>query len=500
MKRYGKRALSIFLLIALVFTMNVAALAAQAPALAGVAVGESNVEMFLSGEGLPNLDAKISNWACEIAYSGSLEQAEIGCQTLFLIDSSTSMRESSRQQVKELLHALIEGKSEAEQYAIAAFGEEYRMLADFESDRYDLSKVVEGLSWEDEASSIYDAVRTAAQSLLGKRPDGLTFIQIVVLSDGVEDAQAGITREELFLELTRSPLPVHTVGFLYADNADELKNLYAISRVSGGFTFEADAETEIMGVSERLTGYLAGITYLDIILPEQAKDGAVRPLTLSAGEGTVLLQYDLHMPGTEQAELPAEPEPAPSEVSEPQPAPEPSQPSPSGQNRWLLPVVVVIAAVVAAAAVGIGVRSAKKKKQSATDAPECLPGVETEHVDMEGRTQFLIPEQQQGGRQGVWLILNDLAQPHRRFETIVEDTVEIGREPNGPGIAIDYDKKISKRHCSVTRRDMSLWVEDLGSTNKTFVNGDIVNTPRKLGDNDILSCGKSRFSIRIEKR
>lgn len=97
-------------------------------------------------------------------------------------------------------------------------------------------------------------------------------------------------------------------------------------------------------------------------------------------------------------------------------------------------------------------------------------------------------------------MLNDLTQPHKRFEIAVEGTIEIGRGPNQPGISIDYDKRISRRHCSVTKRDGALWIEDLGSSNKTYVNDEILKTPRMLRDNDVISCGNTRLSVRIERR
>lgn len=301
----------------------------------------------------------------------------------------------------------------------------------------------------------------------------------------------------MFFELAGTPLPVHAIGFLYESNAENLKNLYAVSRVSGGFGFEAASGTDILGAAKNLAGYLTGITYLEITLPEQVKDGAVRPLTLSDSEGVSLLRFDLHMPRGEQAA--SHSELAFVEGKEPEPVAAPEPPARPDSGRRMLPLIAALVIIVIAAAIGFGVRAAKKKKTGNTDG--ATPGSGTEYFDdNDDHTQLLIADQQIAGAREILLVLNNLTQPHRRFETVVKDTVEIGRKPNTPGIAIDYDKKISKRHCSVTRRDASLWVEDLGSTNKTFLNGAEVTEPRKLNDNDILSCGKTQFTVRIEKR
>jgi hypothetical protein len=97
------------------------------------------------------------------------------------------------------------------------------------------------------------------------------------------------------------------------------------------------------------------------------------------------------------------------------------------------------------------------------------------------------------------LVINDISQPHKRYEIKVEATVELGRSPNLPGITINYDKKISRRHCSVTQRRGVLWIEDLGSFNKTFVNDEALDEPRMLKDNDILTLGKTKFFVKIEE-
>jgi len=104
------------------------------------------------------------------------------------------------------------------------------------------------------------------------------------------------------------------------------------------------------------------------------------------------------------------------------------------------------------------------------------------------------------GGKTLFMIINDISQPHKRYEIKVEATVEIGRSPKKPGIAINNDKKISRRHCSVTQRRGVLWLEDLGSANKTYVNDEALDAPRMLKDNDILTLGNTRFFVRIEER
>ena len=165
------------------------------------------------------------------------------------------------------------------------------------------------------------------------------------------------------------------------------------------------------------------------------------------------------------------------------------------------PPVFILIIVAALGLIGAGVAliviSKKDKPQEVIVKP---PAEQTQLLDANA-TMLLLEDAHinSGGGSGFFIILNDIAQPSKRFEAIVENTVEIGREPSQPGITIDYDRKISRRHFSVSQRDGVLWIEDLGSSNKTYVNDEIVRTPRILHDGDVLSCGNTKLSVWIER-
>ncbi|MEE4638555.1 MAG: GGDEF domain-containing protein [Wenzhouxiangella sp.] len=51
-------------------------------------------------------------------------------------------------------------------------------------------------------------------------------------------------------------------------------------------------------------------------------------------------------------------------------------------------------------------------------------------------------------------------------------------------------RSVSRAHCRIFEQDQAFWVEDLGSTNRTFVNDEAVDR-RQLRDGDQLRVGKS---------
>jgi pSer/pThr/pTyr-binding forkhead associated (FHA) protein len=74
----------------------------------------------------------------------------------------------------------------------------------------------------------------------------------------------------------------------------------------------------------------------------------------------------------------------------------------------------------------------------------------------------------------------------------IDGDVVIGRE--GADLTIE-DPELSRRHARVRPVDGGVEVEDLGSTNGTFVNGARVTTPRRLTRGDVVRVGQTDFRV-----
>jgi hypothetical protein len=60
-------------------------------------------------------------------------------------------------------------------------------------------------------------------------------------------------------------------------------------------------------------------------------------------------------------------------------------------------------------------------------------------------------------------------------------------------VQIEADEFASARHVRIEPRRDGVWVNDLGSTNGTFVNGVRVDRPRKLANGDIVRAGETEL-------
>jgi hypothetical protein len=83
------------------------------------------------------------------------------------------------------------------------------------------------------------------------------------------------------------------------------------------------------------------------------------------------------------------------------------------------------------------------------------------------------------------------AQRGQVFE--LADELTLGRAA-GCGVRVE-DAYTSNIHARLFRRDGSLWVEDLGSTNGTWVNAERVEQPMRLGRGDLLQVGGTVFEV-----
>lgn len=74
----------------------------------------------------------------------------------------------------------------------------------------------------------------------------------------------------------------------------------------------------------------------------------------------------------------------------------------------------------------------------------------------------------------------------------------IGRDPSNDLIL--ENNEISRLHTKITQSDDSYLIEDLNSTNGTFINGRKITKPENLFDGDLISLGESNiFEISISK-
>jgi len=89
-------------------------------------------------------------------------------------------------------------------------------------------------------------------------------------------------------------------------------------------------------------------------------------------------------------------------------------------------------------------------------------------------------------------ILQPAEQQGRSYELGEELTV--GRAGNCH-VSLPEDSTVSQNHARISRREGRLWLEDLGSTNGTYLNSNAVTSPALLHKGDRIQVGRTVLEV-----
>ncbi|HXY16648.1 MAG TPA: FHA domain-containing protein [Gaiellaceae bacterium] len=77
---------------------------------------------------------------------------------------------------------------------------------------------------------------------------------------------------------------------------------------------------------------------------------------------------------------------------------------------------------------------------------------------------------------------------------VLREPLTVGRAPEC-GLKLERDEFVSSRHARLTPSEAGLFVEDLSSTNGTFVNDAQVTTSRLLQAGDVITIGETKLRV-----
>jgi len=78
-----------------------------------------------------------------------------------------------------------------------------------------------------------------------------------------------------------------------------------------------------------------------------------------------------------------------------------------------------------------------------------------------------------------------------------ENEIFVGRDEIAQ-IRFQHDEAVSNMHARLFYKENNWWVEDLQSTNGTFLNQNPINTPAIIISGDQITCGKTTIEITME--
>jgi hypothetical protein len=93
---------------------------------------------------------------------------------------------------------------------------------------------------------------------------------------------------------------------------------------------------------------------------------------------------------------------------------------------------------------------------------------------------------------GQLVVLKSPALPEGEVRPLDSKPLTLGRAPQND-IRLQEDDFASARHARIEPRRDGVWVEDIGSTNGTFLNGIKVTRARKLSPGDVVKVGETEL-------
>lgn len=460
--------------------------------------GESIIAYLECDSKINSVKAQVAQYPCENVEL--IMPEDISIHTVIMIDNSLSVTESNRENIKNILREYVQELPEKEVISLAVFGEEIQFLTEKSQNREELTQLIDAIEFHDQDTYLTDFLFQALQKI----ENDSDFTRFIIISDGVDNKAIGITKEELTDKLKESSRPIYTIGHIYGENDSQLKNMFALSRVSNGKEFLIEDFENISLVADEVHDF-SDLYTLKTEVPQDVMDGGNRHvlLSLSTDGGELEITGEAPMPFGLAEEAETEPESTPELIPSPtvQPTPEPTPepiPEPVKKSGGLGLEKVIGVVVLALAVIGfcfyqrrnkLDKKKEKQRKAPATSANPSEQEAVREGKPTEGETVFL------EGR--YLLVLRDRLNPERIFRYPLDSNVIVGRNVDRVQIAIDNSRTISGQHCEFYVKANRFFIRDLNSVNHTYLDDKIIKGEAEVVSGSIVRLGEAEFCIEI---
>lgn len=436
---------------------------------------------------------------------------------LLMVDVSGSMDKERVEQAKEVMEELVKGKEAEDNVNVALLGNDIKSSG-FEKEEDKILSYIEEIEVTTEDTNLYAAIKQELEVLKtdkdvhGKRC-------MVIFSDGADDQQVGITKEEAETIVKESHIPIFTVAMpdkrlrdsdeesakilgsfardsaggehfaplidesSYEDIADEIKN-----RIDSSLILTADLSEVIVGDDT---------VYIEATL---SNDAGRAKGNITVPSGTIKEQVEVAKQRVAEININVAEEEEP--VVE-----EPVEEEDNSQAILLAVIAVIIVVLLILLVITI-----QRRKQedvvyensddlnmpegggfvNVSDFQSMSDSVTTAPV---GEMSSVAPKKYP--KKIVFVMYKIGPGNEVKYELTVRDEITIGRNESCT-LALKDDSALSGKHCSIIYRDGNVYVKDNNSTNGTFANGVPIVGELQINQDDILLIGSNEYRIRWE--
>jgi len=426
--------------------------------------------------------ATVGSHSAKVKHIKLFSELDKGTAFIFLVDISKSLTPELFAQIQVALNTWVNGMHEKDKVALISFGSQVKLLQDFSADKELLKQKIDILSLSDMNTFFYQGLMRAFE--LGRRQDhGLPSRRvIVVLTDGIDDAAGGVTKDEVFLHMSENRIPIYAIGFAMPPKTQNkengLKALGVLSRTSGGHFIKANSKplTEAYALQkERIENSYE----LELSCDDCIGEGQLSRLniTLTAGDRMLSDGLDLRLlPGTKTIESNKQ---LPPEITKDE------NKEITEESNYVLWVSIAAAVVLIILLVFL----LKKRKVLASEniLKEAVDDVVKENgIGNAGEASIATKYN------FLFTVVTGL-EPGKQLKLGFNKSAVIGRSPDCD-LCID-DSEVSSIHAEIEFNNGVLAINDLNSKNGTLINGVPIHTVHYLQDNDQIIIGRTELRL-----
>lgn len=392
-------------------------------------------------------------------------------RTTLLADRS-SLDEDGMEQFSGVLREILSASGENESFRLVSFGAGgMRTHSDLTANQMRILDSAEKIQYEDEPADLYEAVRAFQDNFHDEKYGVYDRLIVFTGSDTVNSSDASeasdvpdevpayfiLTDSEMFFDFNITSLRCSTGYCAAAKNTDLSTAARLASDVSDVYFLKTKLTDDIIGNGgEKRIGVLLENSDISLSFEETVNTG------------------DQRFAVTKR------------EV-----------------NRLKLLVVFVTFIAVALAFILVLVLGKKKTSQITRISAESEPvPYHTKPLEKKNNTLGTILSSvstrilfRESTRQKI--ILTETGKSDHVIEIFPEKETVIGRNQSMSDVMIYNERSVSQRHCRIFSRNSKIYVQDLGSLNHTYVDGEEVTEETELFSGSVLKIGRVSFDVKI---
>ncbi len=430
------------------------------------------------------LSAALQGHPLKVTDLAPFDSAGEGVAYFFLVDISRSIKRSQFEEMRGAINAWIDDLRGNDRMAIFTFGEDYKQLVDFTTDKQTLKSALKTAGPTDSETKLHLALRNAMD--LSKRSDEKLPNRrvVVVLSDG-KDEGSGLTVDDVRGLTQQGHLPIYAIGYSRLPIQEREKYLDVLHRFANftGGLFRDSSTAPLAATYGDVRRAIRRVFVAKLSCEGCQQDSQSHPLDVTLTIGTAIRndRFDVNL-------IPPTPKSA-------------SQSSQPRVPTWAYAVFGLLAVGILVTVVS---RTLRKKPVPPAEPPPLQPAQPAQPVQSVQPAQPVQPMQLEQPvpvrpAGGLPIRLTTVAGKERGrvYELNLVEKSTIGRDAECDVTLQGDDPEVSSRHCELGLVGTRVELQDLGSTNGTLLNGARVVARQALESGDLIRVGRTELRITI---